>query len=245
MEMIMTNKFEVNMKSRFKVFIVLVFGICTIYSSDASDTKDVAFLFKTNGKIQIQKANSRSWTNASRGSRLSSGDKIQTGDRSLAALYFTDDKSLMKVRSRSNITIQGERKQKTISKRVFMAVGQVFVNVKKRNSVFRLETPTGVAAVKGTQFYGKYEDGMFTVSVIEGIVELINQYGSILVNAGQTGISEENSEPSSRDTQDGDFDPDLGEGGDGQEDALEIEFEKQETGDKKTVQIILKSKGNQ
>ena len=111
------------MKSKIIIFVVLLFGICFFYSSDASDTKDVAFLFKTNGKIQIQKANTRVWTNASRGSRLSSGDKIQTGDRSLAALLFTDDKSLMKVRARSNLTINGERKQKSISKRVFMAAG--------------------------------------------------------------------------------------------------------------------------
>jgi len=230
------------MKSKFFILIVLIFGFCIL--GNASDTNDVAFLFKTTGKIQIQKANSQSWTNAKRGYRLSSGDKIQTGDKSLAALLFTDDKSLMKVRSRSNLTVKGERKQKTIAKRVFMQVGQVFINVKRQNSVFRLETPTGVAAVKGTQFYGNFEDGVFTVSVIAGLVELINEYGSVLVNAGKTGISEENSEPTSRDTQDGDYDATLGEGEDGQADALEIEFEKEGEGTRR-VKVMLKSKGNQ
>ena len=145
------------MKAKIPFIVALVIVIGLFQLSEATDSKDVALVFKTNGKVEIQRTGTKAWASGKRGSRLNSGDKIRTGDNSLAALLFTDDKSLMKVRSRSDVLVQGERQQSSIAKRVYMEVGEVFVSVKKQNTVFRLETPTGVAAVKGTEFMAKIQ----------------------------------------------------------------------------------------
>ena len=232
------------MKSKLTFIIALIFMVGLFNHGEAIDSKDVAFLFKTNGKVEIQKTNTKTWNRGKRGYRLHSGDKIKTGDNSIAALYFTDDKSMMKIRSRSDVTIQGERKQKSISKRIFMQAGEVFVSVKKQNTLFRLETPTGVAAVKGTDFYALFSGGIFKIFAISGIVELINQYGSVLVQAGNTGTSDGNNPPDVKPTNPDDQ-PDWG--GDnqpqGQEDEMKIEF-KDKDSNIKTMKLQNKAKGN-
>ena len=232
------------MKSKLTFSFALIFMVGLFNPGEAIDSKDVAFLFKTNGKVEIQKTNTTNWNRGKRGYRLNSGDKIKTGDNSIAALYFTDDKSMMKVRSRSDVVIHGERKKKSISKRVFMRAGEVFVSVKKQNTIFRLETPTGVAAVKGTAFYANFKDGIFKIFGLSGIVELINQYGSVLVQAGQTGTSDGNNPPETKTTDPNDQ-PDWGgdNGSQGQEDEMQIEF-KDKDGNIKTLKLQTKSKGN-
>lgn len=233
------------MRSPIKV-ILSVFVLAGLFSiNGTTDTKDIAFLFKTNGKVEIQQNGSKLWHGAKRGFRLNSGDKIRTGDNSLAALLFTDDKSLMKIRSRSDVIVKGERKQSSIAKSIFMQVGEVFISVKKQRSVFRLETPTGVAAVKGTEFYGQMdEDGKFTILGISGIVELINKYGSVLVKAGEKGISTGDKAPQSQKAAPGDGKT-WGQEGDNNEpqyDELEIPF-KDKDGNIRTLQLRTKVKG--
>ncbi len=232
------------MKSKLPFIIALIFMVGLFNPSEAIDSKDVAFLFKTNGKVEIQKTNTKTWNRGRRGYRLNSGDKIKTGDNSIAALYFTDDKSMMKIRSRSDVVIQGERKQKSIAKRIFMSAGEVFVSVKKQNTIFRLETPTGVAAVKGTEFYANFKDGIFKIFGISGIIELINQYGSVLVQAGQTGTSDGNNPPDTKPTDPNEL-PDWGDDDPppGQEDELRIEF-KDKDGNIKTLKLQTRPKGN-
>lgn len=59
-----------------------------------------------------------------------------------------------------------------------------------------VETPSGVAAVKGTEFYGIVDaDGNTQIIVIEGIVQLMNKLGEILIEAGQTGKLTKNGAP--------------------------------------------------
>jgi len=208
----------------------------------ASDTKDVALLFKSTGKVEIYQENKKIWSTGSRGYRLNSGDKIRTGYDSFAAILFTDDKSLMKVRSGSDLLIQGERNESSIAKRIFMEVGEVFVSVKKQNTVFRLETPTGVAAVKGTEFYGLVDqEGNMSIIAIKGIIELINKYGSILLTAGETGKSDGKNPPLKDNTE---GQPNWGAEQEPTPDELEIEF-KSPNGDMKKLKIRTKTKGSQ
>lgn len=233
------------MKSPIRV-ILSVFVLAVLFTIDGTtDTKDIAFLFKSRGKVEIKQNGSKLWHGAKRGYRLNSGDKIRTGDHSLAALLFTDDKSLMKIRSRSDVVVKGERKQTSVAKTIFMQVGEVFVSVKKQQTVFRLETPTGVAAVKGTQFYGQMdEDGTFSILAISGIVELINKYGSVLVKAGEKGISTGDKVPQSQKAGPGD-EKTWGQEGDNktpQYDELEIPF-KDKDGTIRTLRLRTKAKG--
>jgi hypothetical protein len=200
--------------------------------------KDVAFILKAVGQVQVSPASNGFWQNAGRGARLNAGNQLRTGNESLAAIVFTDDKSLLKVRSNSKVVINGKREASTsgarrIAKTIAMETGELWAKVTKGSSPFRVETPSGVAAVKGTVFYGILDaNGNFLIVCLDGIVELINQFGSILVNAGETGISSPDQAPESHPTS-----PDeLPTWADDEGGEMEIEFQ-DDNGQKKKLKI--------
>jgi len=166
----------------------------------AAPDKDIALVLKTTGQVQVN-ADNAAWQNAGRGTRLHAGAQVRTGDQSLAAIVFTDDKSLLKVRSNSKVVINGKREAaasggQRIIKTIAMEFGELWAKVTKGNTPFRVETPSGVAAVKGTIFYSILrDDGRLYIICFDGIVELINRFGSVLVQAGQTGTSALNEAP--------------------------------------------------
>ncbi len=228
---------------RMTLFILIAGFLLGASDTGAGDVaKDVALLFKSRGKVEIYRSNQKKWLSARRGVRLNSGDMIRTGDESLAAVVFTDDKSLMKIRSRSDVVIRGERQKKSIVKRVYMEVGEVFVSVRRQRASFRLETPTGVAAVKGTEFYGIVDEtGNMFIIAIKGIVELINKYGSVMVAAGETGKSDGKSPPVKEKTNPNQK-PDWAQEDEGESyDEIEIEYQTPD-GEVKKLKIRTKSK---
>lgn len=156
---------------------------------------DIALVLKVSGEARI-KSGQRQWQQLKRGSRLVSGDQIRTGRDALVVIVFTDDKSMMKIRSESEVTIHGKREEKGIAKRVYMGAGEMWAKIQPGGRGYRLETPSGVAAVKGTEFYGIVDSfGSMTIIGVEGIMELFNELGKVLVNKGQTGQAGKGSIP--------------------------------------------------
>lgn len=173
--------------------IMLLLGLFCFAESYAS--RDVALVLKVSGKAEI-KSGSSDWTTLKRGTRLNGGDEIRTGDETLVAIVFTDDKSMLKVRSQSQVTIHGDRSESGIKKRINMGIGQLWANVTKGGAGFRIETPTGVAAVKGTEFYVNLGlDGLMEVIGVEGLVQLGGRVGNVNVGPGQIGILEKGKLP--------------------------------------------------
>jgi hypothetical protein len=203
------------------------------------EEKDIALVLKTAGQVQINAANG-AWQNAAKGTRLHAGTQVRTGKESLAAIVFTDDKSLLKVRSNSQVMINGKREAAAsaggrIAKNIAMQFGELWAKVTKGTAPFRIETPSGVAAVKGTIFYAIItSDGKLMIVCLDGLVELINQFGKALVKAGETGISSSEQAPGSHPTTPDEL-PNWANDGDGNGD-IEIEFQ-DGNGQKKKLKI--------
>ncbi len=199
--------------------------------------KDIALVLKTAGQVQINGANG-AWQNAPKGTRLNAGTQVRTGSESLAAIVFTDDKSLLKVRSNSQVAINGKRETSAggrIAKTIAMQFGELWTKVTKGTASFRIETPSGVAAVKGTIFYAIItNDGKFMIVCLDGLVELINQFGKALVKAGETGISSPDQAPESHPTTPDEM-PNWANDSEGNGD-MEIEFQ-DGNGQKKKLKI--------
>jgi len=202
--------------------------------------KDIALVLKTTGVVQLKPAAAVSWQVVTRGERLHSGDVLKTGENSLAALVFTDDKTLLKIRSNSSITLRGERQHASIAKRVVMDVGEVWVKATRgERTDLRVETPSGVAAVRGTEFYGLVDEfGNAIFFGIQGIIELINELGSNWVHADETGYLRKGEAPSVN-ASDPNTVPTWGGVGDQSEQELEFEFEDRD-GNKKELKIRYK-----
>jgi len=166
-----------------KILSVLLVGL--FCSAAYSDGKDVALILKTAGTVGVNKQGRTTWSRARRGGRLHSGEVVKTGQKSLAALVFTDDKSLLKVRANSTVTIEGKREQNSISKRIKLAFGELWAKVTKQNVSMRIESPSGVATVKGTEFNCLYSNNNFIVYCQEGLMELTNQLGTMMLGANE------------------------------------------------------------
>jgi len=222
--------------SRIQKLVILLAGLCPLFfnlSDGRAASKDIALVLKVRGDVRYR-SREINWTSLKRGRRLTSGDRIRTGEEALVALVFSDDKSMMKIRSDSEVSIRGERKKRGITKRLFMGLGEMWAKVNPRGGGFRLETPSGVAAVRGTEFYGLVDtEGITTIIGVSGVVELFNELGSVLINEGETGQATKGQAPT------------VGEstnfpnwGGEDEEGSGEIELEfEDEDGFKKRLKI--------
>ncbi|NIA29154.1 MAG: hypothetical protein GWP06_04470 [Actinobacteria bacterium] len=177
------------------LFCLTSFFILSLYLNPALASRDVALVLKVKGNARL-KSPKRNWALLRKGKRLQGGDKVRTGEESLVAIVFTDDKSMMKIHSESEVSIKGERTKKGIRKKIFMNLGQLWARINPKGGGFQVETPSGIAAVKGTEFY-LFRDatGQMTVIGIKGLVELFNDMGKVLVGKGQTGILKKGIKP--------------------------------------------------
>lgn len=182
-----------------------VFGALAMLLADslglalAQPAAEVAVVLKAKGKVEVLRAQNRAAESARQGTRLHSGNQLRTGEESLAALVFTDDKSILKVRSNSKVAIKGAREDNSVVKSIALEFGQLWAKVTKSTTPFRIQTPSGVAAVKGTNFYCLMdENGKMIIICLEGAVELANALGKVLVNAGYTGTLLKNQAPAAR-----------------------------------------------
>ena len=134
----------------------------------------------------------RQWEVARRGEALSSGDKVKTGENSVAVIKFHDH-SLVRVRERSELTIIETMAESAASRSVNLERGGVGFDIKKQRNggQFRFSSPVSVASIRGTE--GRFVSGgqSDTLTVLEGMVELTNgmSLDQIEVRAGYTGIS--------------------------------------------------------
>lgn len=203
--------------------------------AQSQNAKDIAVVLKSSGQVRVTRAQSGATENAARGTRLHSGNVLRTGTDAAAAVIFTDDKSILKVRENSKVNIAGKREEEGILKTIKMEFGQLWAKVTRSENSFKIETPSGVAAVKGTQFYcildGK---GNMIIFCLEGAVEIFNKLGRALVNAGQTGIIGENNPPVTRPSAPGEV-PTWGDEGERNE---KIEIELQDANGQKKKLIL-------
>ena len=119
------------------------------------------------------------------------GDLITTKKGGFVALLFIDDKSALKIRERSQLTINGKKISKSISKKVNLTKGSVRAQVKETKN-FIVQTSVSVASVKGTDFWfiSDVNTGDSIIG-LEGIVTLTNRISGekIDVKSGITGLS--------------------------------------------------------
>jgi len=131
------------------------------------------------------------WEKAIRGEPLASGDRVKTGERSLAVIKFKDN-SLVRVRERSELAVTGDLNGRAFSKDVKIDKGVVGFTIQKQqpNEEFRFTSPTSVASIRGTggSFSRQTDD---TLVVTDGSILFTNLISnqSVMVEAGFTGIS--------------------------------------------------------
>ncbi len=174
----------------FPIFLLIVL------SSSLTAAERVAVVTKVRGSVEVKTSGQTGFASLKKGYVLFDGDFVRTGSNGALIIVYLDDKSLLKVRSNSDMEIRGTRSGVGLSKKVNMITGTLKADVsKQRKGDFVITTPTSVASVKGTEFW-MISDPLLGDKVIgiEGLVELQNLISGEVANIGadQTGSSTPN-----------------------------------------------------
>lgn len=143
-------------------------------SANFFNERPLAIIRRFKPDVKIKNAASQDWQDATMAAQLFDSDTLMTEENGYAAVQFMDN-SLVKVKPKSLLIIRGEVIDKnSTAGRIAVEVGEIFLNVTKRQSQFEVQTPTAVASVKGTSYSTEVAtDGTTIVIVFAGSVELV------------------------------------------------------------------------
>jgi len=203
--------------------------ILLLTASQFGLAQPIAIATKAMGTVEINKNAQPGYISLKAGTILEDGDGIRTGSDGFVLLIFIDDKSQLKVKGDSEVSISGKKISSAISKNVRMDNGTVRAEVnKQRKGEFVIQSTTSVASVKGTDFWfiANSEVGDMIIG-LEGIVDLFNVISGLNVDvtAGNTGISDSNGNIDVNETNQNTIPEDPTEGDAPVGDQIEIEFE--------------------
>ena len=171
-----------------KSILTLSILLCFTYAGEK-----IAIVTKIIGKAEYVRGQNSS-KSLNRGLIIESGDVISTFKGGFVALIFIDDKSALKIKEKTKITVNAKKSSRKISKKINLTNGTVRAQVEK-NKDFIIQTSVSVASVKGTDFW-VISDKKIGDSVIglQGTVSLSNRISGekIDISAGITGISSTN-----------------------------------------------------
>ena len=179
------------------VLITTLFFIAAANSFSAMAT--IATVSKVVQDVS-KKVAAADWSKAQKGDLLSSGDELKTGEKSIAVVKFKDN-SIIRVREKAELKLQGETTRGSLSKTVLVNKGTVGFEVQKQeNEKFTFTSPTSVASIRGTKGMLETAGTGDELIVTEGLVNLLNLISnkSVNVGAGQTGVSRQDGTVSSR-----------------------------------------------
>ena len=176
-----------------------------------------------------------------KGQIFETGDIITTKKGGFVALLFIDDKTALKIKEKSKLTISGKRSARSIAKEIKLDGGVIRAIVsKQKQSDFIIRTSVSVASVKGTDFWVISNKSNDSLIGLDGIVEFSNIIsGQLLeITSGKTGISSLSGDLQSFKTDPKSIPDDPSDNSKGEQ-KLEIEFE-DASGNKKTLVIKYK-----
>ncbi|PJZ68338.1 iron dicitrate transport regulator FecR [Leptospira perolatii] len=108
-----------------------------------------------------------------KGDLLNEGDQIVTGDKTSVDIGLTDS-SVIRLKENTRLVLKGLRETEASQVKLSLLSGKLMNLVEKenKNANFVVDTPTVVAAVRGTAFEVSASDQESTVFVSEGSVEV-------------------------------------------------------------------------
>jgi hypothetical protein len=172
------------------VFLSGLFLATTAYCAAAkSDDKEdcEAYIAGITGTAQYREKDEDEWTAAELNMCIYVGDKVRTLKDSALALQF-GKKTQMRVNALSTFTVETLDPKKPKPNQVNFKVGEAWTKIddKDEKVIFAVKTPVATAGVRGTEFdVAVDEEGKSKVSVIEGVVSVLNELGEVFAEAGK------------------------------------------------------------
>ena len=172
------------------ILVASTLGGCTPASSTPSTFSTLTILSITKGNVFVMKAGTDSWIEAEVGMSLEAGDAIKTDDFSSAEITFFDG---------STIELQAGTEVEVVSLDISTDTGSTTITLEQTigttisrvtklldpASRYEVETPTGVAAVRGSSMLVEvFADGSTSVTNIAGEIWFTYDGGELQIPVG-------------------------------------------------------------
>ena len=137
------------------------------------------------GTVEISPAGSGRWFPAKTNQVLLAGDQVRTGERSRAALRLTDA-TAYQMRERSVVQVPAPAKRTILE----VLRGSIYLFHRDKPGLFPIGTPTASAIIRGTEFHLEVaEDDATTITMLDGVVEMTNEFGGRTISGGEAAIA--------------------------------------------------------
>ena len=170
------------------IMMSLLLGISACGTNAANTPLTVLSI--TGGNVLVQKAGSSSWMNGKEGSTMVKGDKIKTDTGGKAAITFFDG-SIIELNGDTEISLDELISKSATSPKIIKIVQNIgettssVVKLVDPASKYEINTPSGVAAVRGSQMFVRVtSDGATDVYNIEGTISLTAQGKEVMIPVG-------------------------------------------------------------
>lgn len=182
------------MKTKMQMFVLAIFTAMTVFSlsviaeEEASDKPDCdAYVVDVAGSAEYTQNPDEDWIALEASQCVFPGDMIRTGEDGAVSLQLGEEVSV-KVNANSDFQLWNEDEDSDIPNELDFELGEVLTEIAPKEGEeypFAVNTPSGVVSVKGTEFHVAVDnEGKSEVKVLDGVVELMNELGSVLAEAG-------------------------------------------------------------
>lgn len=152
------------------------------------NTLSVGTIVTIKGDEEMRFVDALDWLEAEIDQALSTGDTLRTGPFGGLAIVFRDQTQLRVHRNSLLVIRYIHTKPGQGNNRLKLERGAVWSRA-RRGFAFEgvtFETPSAIAAIRGTDWYLKVDEGgTTTLVVLDGSVEFFNEFGIIQVNTGE------------------------------------------------------------
>ncbi len=162
-------------------FCLLTISASSSVSATAQCDEWVARIISVQGQVEAKTAHENRWKNVEQGQRYCANDMIHVRENSRAALELANE-TIIRLDQNTTIVLSGESEEASW---LDLLKGAVHFITRTPNAL-KIKTPYVNAAVEGTEFVIRVENGETIVSVIEGRVALENEQGALLLTNGQS-----------------------------------------------------------
>lgn len=152
--------------------------------------KNEATLLGFEGHVSVSRANSQAWDPGYTNQVLLPGDRLRTMERSRAVVQLSD-LSTLRLGPLSLIRIPEEK-----SGGLHLLRGLLYYFHRDQPGTLPVRTPSSYAAIRGTEFVMKVDDdGTTRVTLIDGGLEMTNQFGLVRLTNGEAATVPLNGPP--------------------------------------------------
>jgi len=174
-----------------------IFGVAALVLPGARAAEEqLGKLAAVQNQVETRKSSSGDWEESVLHQPLHALDRIRTGAESRAAILYSDQ-TLQRINEKSEVEIRAPNAGNPGALRVI--TGTHYFSSRSPKDFGRIETPTVTAAIRGTEFVVEVaEGGTTTITMLEGVVDASNTFGSVTVTAGEQAYVQPGSPPTKR-----------------------------------------------